>query len=57
VTVDERVQPQGLKCILCCACVKNCPTGARILDAPAIQKIREWLAADFSERKEPEIYI
>ena len=46
------------KCTLCCACVKNCPSGARRLEDPQLtQFIREKLSAMCSNRKEPEFYI
>ena len=57
VTVDETVTTKGLECILCCACVKNCPTGARVMNAPPILKIASWLYDNFSERKEPEVFL
>lgn len=46
------------KCTLCCACVKNCPSGARRLEDPLLtQFIREKLSAMCSNRKEPEFYL
>ncbi|WP_237754273.1 4Fe-4S binding protein [Geobacter sp. OR-1] len=44
-------------CIRCCACVKACPSYAKLLDDPRIKQAAEWLYANFSVRKEPEIYL
>ncbi len=45
------------KCIRCCACVRACPEQARVLNAPRIIKIREFLCAEHSARKEPEVFV
>jgi len=45
------------QCIRCCACVKACPAGAKSLDDARIKQITEWLYANCSNRKEPEIFI
>ncbi|MDY0282480.1 MAG: 4Fe-4S binding protein [Salinivirgaceae bacterium] len=44
-------------CIRCCACIKACPSNAKSLDDPRIMQAAEWLYANFSARKEPEIYL
>lgn len=44
-------------CIRCCACVKVCPGSAKILDDPGIKQVARWLYANFSIRKEPEIFL
>jgi ferredoxin len=44
-------------CIRCCACVKACPSNAKLLDEPGIKQVAKWLYANFSIRKEPEIYL
>lgn len=44
-------------CIRCCACVKVCSSNAKLLDDPRIKQAAEWLYANFSARKEPEIYL
>ena len=41
------------KCIRCCACVKECPIGARIYNTPYTVK----LFTNFKERREPETFI
>jgi len=57
VVAGETVETETEKCIICCACVKNCPSGARTLKNDDIRKIREWLQANFSTRKDPEIFV
>ena len=57
VTVGAVVTTDPLDCILCCACVKNCPTGARVMEDARITQTAEWLNTNFRDRKEPELYI
>lgn len=57
VTVGAVVTTDPLACILCCACVKNCPTGARVMEDARIKTTAEWLNTNFRDRKEPELYI
>ena len=40
-------------CIKCCACVKECPEGARTFDTP----YTEMLFKNFSARREPEVFL
>jgi ferredoxin len=44
-------------CIRCCACIKVCPSSARYLDDSRIKQASEWLHANFSTQKEPELYL
>ena len=44
-------------CILCCACVKECPTGARMFVDKGFLQIAKNLAANCGNRKEPETYL
>jgi ferredoxin len=44
-------------CISCCACVKNCPTKARVVVDPGIQERAAKLSKTCGERKEPEMYF
>ena len=44
-------------CILCQACVKGCPEGARADSAPGAKETRERLAPLVQERREPEIFL
>lgn len=57
ITIDAVVMTKQETCIHCCACVKNCPTNARIMKHPQIKKIAKWLSTNYSERREPEIYL
>jgi ferredoxin len=44
-------------CILCCACVKSCSTGARIFDNAKFVQIVQRLVTNCSHRKEPETFL
>jgi ferredoxin len=57
ITVVDTVMTDQNTCILCCACVKNCPTGARVMDHPQIKPVAEWLSTKCRARKEPEMYV
>ena len=41
------------KCIRCCACVRECPVGARIYNTPYTSR----LFTNFKERREPETFL
>lgn len=57
ITVGEQgITTDKGKCILCCACVKNCPTGARRLTDPRISQILQKLTTMCQDRKEPEFF-
>lgn len=43
-------------CVRCCACIKACPSNAKLLEDQRIKQAAEWLYANFSARKEPEVY-
>ncbi len=53
----DSTQTDDTLCIRCCACVKSCPTGARQMIDPRIIKIMDFLFTNYSNRKEPEIFI
>ncbi|MFC1974973.1 4Fe-4S ferredoxin, partial [Chloroflexota bacterium] len=57
ITVNDSVTTDPQACIWCCACVRECPTGARVMEHPRIKQSIEWLSTNCSERKEPEIYL
>jgi ferredoxin len=57
ITVSHMVMTDPDGCISCCSCIKNCPTQARIFEAPEVKKIAEWLSKNCRDRKEPEIYV
>ena len=54
---DAAVHTDAQACILCQACVKGCPEGARSDSAPGAQETREHLAPLVRERREPEIFL
>jgi ferredoxin len=56
VAVDEKVATQVALCIRCCACVKNCPTGARHWEDERVMKIATWLNEKCQARKEPQFF-
>jgi ferredoxin len=49
-TIDE-------KCIHCCACIKSCPAGARILKDSPFKEKAIWMSKNCKERKEPEMFV
>ena len=57
ITVGDTVMTEANGCIHCSACVKICPTGARIWKDSRIRNISEWLSTNYYERKEPEMFI
>ncbi len=57
ITVSHMVMTDPDGCISCCSCIKNCPTQARVFEAPEIKEIAERLNKNCRERKEPEIYV
>lgn len=50
---DGTIVTDAVKCIKCCACVKECPIGARKFDTP----FTAYLYQNFSVRREPELFI
>lgn len=54
---DTGVASDKGKCILCCACVRSCPTGARRMNDPFLLGLAERLSAMCLERKAPELFI
>jgi len=45
------------KCILCCACVRNCLPGARAIRDPELVRFARQLGVMCSRRREPEFYL
>lgn len=56
INVNRRVITNKDDCIRCCACVKECLTGARVMTSSML-KIARWLHDNYRERKEPETFI
>jgi ferredoxin len=57
ITIGDMVETDATLCTFCSACVKNCPVDARVWEHTRILKGTEWLHTNFSERKEPEIFL
>jgi len=56
ISVDEAVTTETGNCIRCCACIKNCPEGARVMPDGAWKDIANWLHENCSVRKEPQMF-
>ena len=54
---DQAVNTDAQTCILCQACVKGCPEGARTDSAPGAKETREHVAPLVRERREPEVFL
>ena len=57
IIVNDAVITDQNGCIVCHACVKNCPTQARVMEDSRVKQAAEWLYTNYSERKEPEMFI
>jgi len=57
VEVTDIVETDKTKCTACTACVQNCPTGARHWDHEGILGAAKWLATNYGERREPEVFL
>jgi len=57
ITLNETIQTNPNTCIRCCACIKYCPPHARYFTDLGTKRITEWLFKNYSQRKEPELYI
>ncbi len=57
ISINGDVHTDGQACTLCCACVKACPTGARVMLDEGVLRTARWLASEYSERKEPELFL
>lgn len=45
------------KCIICCACIKNCPVNARIIKESKVKEAAVQLNALFQEHQRPEVFF
>lgn len=50
---EGKIETEVAKCIKCCACVKECPNGARLFDTPYTAMLHQKCAA----RREPELFF
>jgi ferredoxin len=46
-----------IKCITCCACIKNCPQNARTMKSSPVKDAAMRLSSLYQERKEPEYFL
>lgn len=44
-------------CIRCCACVKNCPAGAKHFNSPAFAALQQMMEENFVGEHQPEFYL
>ena len=57
ISLDDTVITNIDTCVMCFACIKNCPTQARVMATPHLGKYVEFANNNFSDRKEPEIFL
>ena len=57
VRIGASVETDRYSCIRCFACIRGCPTGARVMTHPFFAREARWLHDTFPERKEPETYL
>lgn len=53
VSEEGEIESDKMRCIKCCACVKECPQSARVFDTP----YTAMLFNNFKARREPEVFI
>lgn len=56
ISVGEAVTTEIENYIRCCACIKNCPEGARVMPDGMWKDIAKWLHENCSVRKEPQMF-
>ena len=57
ITMGETVVTDPSECIICCACIKSCPTGARVIEDARIRETAERLSLNCRTRLAPEFYM
>lgn len=57
ITLNSHIETVKESCIWCCACVKSCEHNARIMNNSVVGDLQEWLIENYSERKEPELFL
>lgn len=57
ITINDYVETDAAKCIVCCACIKVCPTEARMMLNERILKTANWLYENYSQRKDPQVFL
>jgi len=56
ISINGNVATKIELCIRCCACIKNCPTGARVMEDSMMKNIMKGLSQYFSYPKENRIF-
>lgn len=56
IDYDDVTKMIGI-CIKCCACIKLCPTQSKYFDDPDYLRHKQELEAEFTKRREPELFI
>lgn len=56
ISINGNVETQIELCIRCCACIKNCPEDARVMEDSMWKTIAKWLNENCSMRNEPQIF-
>lgn len=57
ISMDNPREADPNKCILCCECIKICPEDAKFNDNEKIIGLAKMLEDNFSQRRDPEIFI
>lgn len=57
ITLNSHIETVKEACVWCCACVKSCKFDARIMDNSVIVDLQKWLVENYSERREPELFL
>ncbi len=55
ITLEDRIMTRAEDCSRCHACIKFCPSGARVI--PQLDAPKQYMAKNYNERKEPEIFL
>jgi ferredoxin len=53
----DDVSKIGGICIRCSACVKTCPTDAKYFSDSDYLAVKNWLEANCSQRRRPEVFL
>jgi ferredoxin len=57
ITIGKTIDTNPTLCTFCTACVKNCPTNARLWTHQKIHQSTDWLYTNCKKRMEPETYL
>lgn len=56
ISITGSVKTDVGHCIRCCACIKKCPEGARVMENETWEYITSWLNENCGLRKEPQMF-